>query len=612
MSIMSTIKVDFTDKSGIKKNSESNKKGGKGDKVKFSPIKVLLNLIITAVIGGVCYYFMLPPLNIKSTETYVFLFLILGIYAVVSLVTSGIKLEETTVVIEGKEYNQPRIPKQMKTMLIVPAAIAAVLAVVMAFGFISSAEIFRAKSYASILTVDETTTFADDIEEADFDTVPVLDTASTKVLATRTLGDLASIDAVSQFEVAGNYNQINYGGTPYSVVTLAYGDIFKWFSNTEEGLPGYISVDMVTQKAELVLFDEGEYMQYSPDEYFQEDLMRIVRFEYPTYMFDTETFEVDDSGYPYWIVPVLDKTVGLFGGTDVTGVVVVDAVTGEMQDYTLEELSTNEELAWIDGVYSSDLLVEQYDYYGLYSNGWLNSMFGQDGVKLTTEDSNYLTMGDDIYMYTGVTSSGSDQAIIGFVLINMRTKDANFYSVSGAKETSAMSSAEGEVQNYSYSATFPLLLNICDQPTYFMSLKDDDNLIRQYSMVSVQYYQVAVTGTTIAECMEAYIEALAKNNIDIDYDIGELEDLEDAATDEDTDDEETVYIQVDGVIYEIRTAVLGGESMFYLQLEDSDVFYSIQASSYPEVIILNVGDEVSVEFEETDEDEVIIEAALVD
>lgn len=603
---MSTIKVDFTNKGGAKKGSGKGKK-----KSKTSPLKVIINLIITAVIGAIAYYFMLPPMNFKSTETYTFLFFILAIYAGITMITSSANLEQKTVVIEGKEYQQSYMPNSMKKQFIVPAALAAILAVVMVFGFISSSEIIRAKDYASILEVDDAGTFSNDIEEADFDYVPVLDTATTAVLANRTLGDLASIDAVSQFEVAGDYNQINYNGTPYSVVTLTYGDIFKWFSNTESGLPGYISVDMVTQKAELVLFEEGEYMQYSPNEYFQKDLLRIVRFEYPTYMLDTESFEVDDNGYPYWIVPILDKTVGLFGGTDVIGVVVVDAVTGEMQDYTVEELAANEELAWIDGVYSSSLLVEQYDYYGEYSNGWLNSMFGQEGVKVTTEYYNYLTIDEDIYLYTGVTSSGSDQAIIGFTLFNMRTKETNFYSVSGAKETSAMSSAEGEVQNYSYSATFPLLLNICGQPTYFMSLKDDDNLIRMYSMVSVQYYQVAVTGTTIAECMEAYIEKLAENNIDIDYDISDLEDLE-AAADDDTDVLEVVYIEVNGEIVEIRTAVLGGESMFYLKLEDSDAFYSLQASDYPEVIILDVGDEVTLEYLEDDADESIISAVLVD
>ena len=194
--------------------------------------------------------------------------------------------------------------------------------------------------------------------------------------------------------------------------------------------------------------------------------MRHVRFSYPTYIFDTPRFEINEEGKPYWIVPVLDKTIGLFGGTDVKGVVMVDAVSGDMVEYTIDEVRNSTELQWIDGIYSASLLVEQFNYYGQYQKGFINSILGQDGVRLATEGSNFLAQNDDVYLYTGVTSVTNDQAIIGFVLINMRTKAADYYSVSGAKEYSAMTSAQGEVQDYEYTATFPIRININSQPTY--------------------------------------------------------------------------------------------------------------------------------------------------
>ncbi len=425
----------------------------------------------------------------------------------------------------------------------------------------------------------------------------MLDNASAKALANRTLGDLASIGKVSQFEINTAFTQINYKNNPVKLTTLAYGDVFKWLKNTGAGLPGYVVVNMVTQKAELVTLPEGEYIRYATTEHFGKYLMRHVRFSYPTYIFDTPRFEIDESGRPYWLCTVLDKTIGLFGGTDVKGVVIVDAISGEMKEYSVDEVKTSKELQWIDGIYSDALLVEQFNYYGQYKNGFINSVLGQEGVKLATEGTNYIAKDDDVYAYTGVTSAGNDQAIIGFVLMNMRTKEANFYEVSGAKEYSAMSSAQGEVQDYKYAATFPILLNISGEPTYFMSLKDSDNLVKRYAMVNVQNYQVVSTGATIAECTKDYVDTLKMNNIKIDVDIDEIEDAT-SNTDPDVEKEEIPVLTQVGVIDDIRTAVIGGDSVYYISLENDEAYFTIKASDAEAVVILNVGDTVRISYEE--------------
>ena len=476
-----------------------------------------------------------------------------------------------------------------------------VLVVIVGVGMLISSVIFRAGSYSRIINVDESKTFVSDVAEADFQSVPVLDDAAAATLANRALGDLSSINKVSQFELSGKFTQINYKNSPVRVTTLAYGDIFKWFKNTSTGFPGYIVVDMVTQKADLVLLEEGSYIRYSTEEHFSKYLMRHVRFAYPTYIFDTPHFEIDENGDPYWLCPVLDKTIGLFGGTDVKGVVLVNAITGECSEYGIDEVKTDAALQWIDVIYSNLLLVEQYNYHGKYAGGFINSIIVQDGVKVATEGSNFLAMNDDVYMYTGVTSVSGDQAIIGFVLVNMRTKEANFYEVSGAKEYSAASSAEGVVQDYGYIATFPILLNISGQPTYFMSLKDTANLVKRYAMVNVQNYQVVVTGDTIAECTEAYVAKLKQNNIIIKVDIDEIKEATDnndnggAAQTPETP-AETVKT-VTGAVNDIRTAVLGGESVYFIRVEGSKKYFRIAASDAEHVVILNVGDEVTITYE---------------
>ncbi|MCM1544181.1 MAG: CvpA family protein [Ruminococcus sp.] len=577
---MEPIKVDFTGKGG------SDKGKGSGTNAYLAPsksgIKTIISIIGTIIGAAIAYYFMLPALNFKSTELYMFLGLIAVIFIALNVLLSGAVFK-------------PEYTEYAKRRSIIPAIFIGVLVVIVAIGMLFSSVVFRAKSYKQIIDVDESKTFASDIAEADFQSVPVLDNDAAAVLATRTLGDLASINKVSQFEVSSDFAQINYKNSPVRVTTLAYGDIFKWLKNTSTGFPGYIVVDMVTQKAELVMLDEGKYIRYSTNEHFGKYLMRHVRFNYPTYIFDTPHFEIDESGNPFWLCPVLDKTIGLFGGTDVKGVVIVDAITGECKEYGLDEVKTDKSLQWIDSIYSSNLLVEQYNYYGKYVNGFINSLLGQEGVKIATEGSNFLAMNDDVYMYTGVTSTGGDQAIIGFVLVNMRTKDANFYTVSGAKEYSAAASAEGVVQDYKYAATFPILLNVSGQPTYFMSLKDSSNLVKRYAMVNVQNYQVVVTGETIAECTEAYAAKLKQNNINIKVDIDQIKQDTDNNENGETPKVETVKLK--GKVADIRTAVMDGDSVYFIKLAENKAYFSIKASDAQNVVILNVGDTVTVEYQ---------------
>ena len=523
---------------------------------------------------------MLPPLNFKSTELYFFLGVVAAIYVVLQTLLSGVLVK-------------PEYTKYVKKQAVVPGIIIGALVVIVGVGMLFSSVVFRASSYSKLIDVSEDKTFSKDITQADFKSVPVLDTAASAALATRTLGDLASINKESQFEVAPQFTQINYKNSPVRVGTLAYGDIFKWFKNTGEGMPGYIIVDMVTQKTEFVMLKQGEYIRYSTEEHFSKYLMRHVRFAYPTYIFDVPHFEIDEEGRPFWLCPVLDKTIGLFGGTDVKGIVIVDAISGECNEYSLDTIKNDKSFQWIDGIYSNDLLIEQYNYYGKYAGGFINSVIGQEGVRVATEGSNFLALNDDVYMYTGVTSVSNDQAIIGFVLVNMRTKEANFYEISGAKEYSAMSSAEGQVQNYKWTATFPILLNISGQPTYFMSLKDDASLVKHYAMVNVQNYQVVATGKTIAECTENYANLLAQSNVNIKVDIDKIKDDTDK-NGQNADEKPSVStVTVKGVVADIRTAVMGGESYYFVKLEKGKTYYKVSASSNEAVVILNIGDSVS-------------------
>lgn len=520
--------------------------------------RTLINLGVTLLFGLGYFYFELPALNFHAEEFYVFVFLLCAVYCVCAVLTSGFQGE-------GVKGYFGFVKKQCT----IPFLVLAALIVAIVIGGLTSWVVIRAGSYSKLLDV-QTGDFAAEVEEISYDQIPMLDEDSAARLGSRVLGELS--DMVSQFEILPSYTQINYQGRPVRVTSLAYGDLIKWFTNRSDGLPAYLIIDMVTQEAEVVRLDEG--MKYTTAEHFGRNLYRHLRFHFPTYMFADPVFEINEEGDPYWVCPRMVKTIGLFGGTDIQGAVLVDAVTGESTYY--EEVPS-----WVDHVYDAEMIMEQYDYYGMYKNGFLNSIFGQRDVTLTTDGYNYIAIGDDVYMYTGVTSVTSDQSNIGFILSNQRTKETRFYSVSGATEQSARESAQSQVQQMSYIATFPLLLNIADQPTYFMALKGADGLVKMYAMVNVQQYNIVETGGTVAECEANYRRTLADNGLISD---GEAE----AAP---SDQEE-----VSGVIAEIRTAVLDGNSYYFLRLEGQDTFYAVNAAENPLAVILNAGDQVTIAY----------------
>ena len=520
--------------------------------------RTLINLGVTLLFGLGYFYFELPALNFHAEEFYVFVFLLCAVYCVCAVLTSGFQGEGVKGYF-GFVKKQCTIP-----FLVLVALIAAII-----IGGLTSWVVIRAGSYSKLLSIKDGD-FASEVEEISYNQIPMLDEDSAARLGSRKLGELA--DMVSQFEILPSYTQINYQGRPVRVTSLAYGDLVKWFTNRSAGLPAYLIIDMVTQEAEVVRLDEG--MKYTTAEHFGRYLPRHLRFHYPTYMFADPVFEINEEGEPYWVCPRMVKTIGLFGGADIQGAVLVNAVTGESQYY--EEVPN-----WVDHVYDANLIMEQYDYYGMYHNGFINSIFGQRDVTHTTEGYNYIAILDDIYMYTDVTSVTSDQSNIGFILSNQRTKETHFYSVAGATEASAQASAMSQVQQMRYVATFPLLLNIADQPTYFMSLKGEDGLVKMYAMVNVQQYNIVETGSTVAECEANYRRALADSGLISDGDAEAVP----------SDQEE-----ISGAIAEIRTAVLDGNSYYFLRLEGQDTFYAVNAAENPLAVILNAGDQVTIAY----------------
>lgn len=381
------------------------------------------------------------------------------------------------------------------------------------------------------------------------------------------------VDMVSQFEVDDIYTQINYKDNPVRVSPLRYASLIKWFTNRSEGIPAYIRINMATQTTELVKLEEG--MKYTTSEYFNRNIYRHLRFAHPTYIYGGLSFEIDDNGVPYWVAPVKKYNIGLFGGETVGKVVLCNAITGETKTYKIENAPS-----WIDRAYAADLLVELFDYYGTLKHGFINSILSQKDCLETTDGYNYLALDDDVWMYTGVTSVNGDQSNVGFMLSNQRTMETKYYKVEGATEASAMSSAEGQVQNLKYTATFPLLLNISDEPTYFIALKDDAGLVKKYAMVNVQKYQIVAIGDSVSQCEENYLELLLSNGV--------------KEEEKDTREIKTVA----GRITKIAQAVIDGTSHYYIMVEGSEDIFDVSVVDFLDVVRCETGQEITMEYKE--------------
>ena len=532
----------------------------KGKKALFYGICIAASLIAVFVY----YYITLPAINIHSSGFWFFLLALIAAAAAVYAVRKAGK--------EYRRFGKAAKPdwKSWKLLKLFAGIFIAVLAVYL-IGDLLSSPIINAKKYQQLLAVEERN-FTDDIKEVDYSTIPLLDKDSATLLGDRKMGSL--VEMVSQFEAADDYTQINYQGKPVRVTPLVYASPIKWLTNQSKGIPAYIMIDMTTQDTEVVMLEEG--IKYSKSEYFNRNLYRHLRFRFPTYIFDDQLFfEIDESGTPYWVCPVKKFNIGLFGGQTVGRVVLCNAITGECVDYAVEDVPQ-----WIDKVFSAELLMELYNYHGLLVHGYFNSILGQKDCIRTTEGYNYIALDDDVWVYTGLTSVNGDQSNVGFALMNQRTMETRYYKVEGATETSAMASAEGQVQNLNYRASFPLLLNISGEPTYFVALKDGAGLVKKYAMINVEKYQWVAIGDTVQECERNYNELLETNGI------------------ENTRAEELK--QISGVIEVIAPVVIDGNTHYYVCLEGNDAVFDVDLVNEELLGILRYreGDRISLSYEE--------------
>ncbi|MBR3755388.1 MAG: hypothetical protein IKK49_09905 [Clostridia bacterium] len=543
---------------------------------KINFFSYIIGLLVTAVVTALCLFIFCPAVNVQNPVMWLLAAFALFVFIRVVRLVKGRK-DFGWVTVSEKTGSKGRTKKHTKfnfniKYYIPPIALIVLTAIISFCG----STVMNATDYAKILKVSNADFSKDIAESVGTDSIALMDTSSAKMLGDREIGALS--DVVSQFDVSDNYTQIDYDGKPVKVSALMYADFFKWINNRDEGVIGYVTVDPVSMSASFV---RTEGMKYVPSAYFLEDAYRYLRRAYPTTLFENLHFEIDEDGEPCYVATVFENTVMLFGGKTVTGCIVLDPISGESAKYCLDSIPQ-----WVDVVYYGDLICEQYNWYGTLQNGYLNSLFAKKDCKQITTyylsdeeaddetpacDYGYVAKDGDIWIYTGVTSVNGDSSNIGFLLANERTGESRYYSVAGADEKSAMSAAEGEVQEKGYQASFPSLINVDGNPTYIMVLKDSGGLVKLYAAVSVEQYNIVATAATQAECIEKYKSALGIESSFRDEDITETQ------------------ITVDNVKY----IDIGGNTYIYLFDKNGNAFRA-KAAENENMLLIEAGDSVTL------------------
>ena len=535
--------------------------------------KIILSIVSGIIFTSLYFYIELPAINPASPSFWMSLALVILSFAYPFLLkkSDGVyRMNQsgnnggTTIQFS---IGGARLNKITVALVIIPVA-------VMLIGSVISSEIFNARAYANVIEVTEAD-FATDMKETNEVTnIALMDGNSARYHGNKTLGSLSHM--VSQYVVSENYTQINYQYTPKKVANLEYADFFKWFANKDEGVPGYVMVDPVNNIAEYMELKTS--LKYVDSAYFNHDLMRKLRFDYPTKIFDDFiSFEVDDEGNPYYIITCLEPKVFPFGAMDVCEAIIFDPCTGESEIYAVSDVP-----AWVDAVYSGDLAEQKYNWYGTLSGGFINSIIGNKDCKQTTDDYGYIVIGDDVWYFTGVTSVTSDESNIGFIISNARTGEYKYYPVAGAEEYGAMNAAEGVVQEKGYKASFPSLINVSGQATYIMVLKDASGYVRLYALVNVQHPSIVATASEQDEVMKAYKMLLAEDGL-IDRD--KLPDSSGTS--------ETITVA------DIKTYTVDGNTVFYFVGEDG-YYYKGLLRDFEDMIFFGLGDRLEVSYTETE------------
>lgn len=522
---------------------------------------------IALVIIALYIFVAAPNLNPLYAEGAFFWLVVLSIYTVIFVIlpkkVSNLTMIDSKILIKG-------IMNRKSAKLIVGGVF--VLWIVYFVVNVLFTPLFFYKDYRDQMETPIEQSFTSDIQPIDINQIPIVDKSLAKTLADRKLGESPSLG--SQVTL-GEPTIQNVAGELVWVVPLHHSGIFKWLANLE-GSAGYIKVSATNLKN--IEYVPDYKIKIQPESYLLDDLHRYARLSAGLFTGITDySFEIDDEGNPYWVLTTYKNSLG-FVLPEATGVILVNAQNGDHERYSLDEVPE-----WVDRVQPEDFIINQIDNKGEYSHGVFN--FSNKDKFRTTPGHAIVYFDNRCYLFTGMTSVGIDESATGFIMVDMVTKEPTIYRISGATEMSAQDSAQGKVQDLGYRATFPIVLNVGEQPTYFMTLKDSAGLIKKYAFVSIKDYMVVGVGDTVTAAKNDYMKSLSNIGGNVDFD----------------KENEAKSLEKTGTINRINWNVMEGITVYtFTTVEEPTILYTGTVSISDQLIITKPGDKVKFSYLESE------------
>ena len=479
--------------------------------------------------------------------------------------------QDRTNIVDIADYqNSGKNLKKYKTIGIVGMVLLVIgVANLLVLPILTSAPILYSNSYRSLIGDVKESSFTADVEPTNLSQIRIVDEETALKLAEKKIGEIPALGSEAQL---GELALQKVQNQLYYVAPLEHRGIFQWLTNHSKGSKGYVMVSATNpQDVKLIqsVNNQEVYLKYQMKGFLFDYLPRYLYFNgFFNIGLAEFSFEVDDNLNPYWVTSLYKNKIG-YNGSDAVGAVVVNAQTGEIAKYTIEEMPR-----WIDRVQPEAFVHKQIRDWGEYINGYWNSVFAKTGTLRPTSNELNLIYGNDdtVYWYTGITSLGRDGSSVGFIMVNSRTKEAKWYKISGADEIGAKKSAEGQVQEKGYRSGYPILYNISGIPTYISPLKDKEGLLKAVAYVSVENYNLVGVGADIESGLRTYQQVLASKGNQF---IPSLE---------------VKPIKLQGTLSRVSQVVKGGESYYYFMLEGDNRIFIGSSNTSPKVPLAKVGD----------------------
>lgn len=373
----------------------------------------------------------------------------------------------------------------------------------------------------------------------------------------------------SQFEIKEeSVTSQSINGELCYVVPIEPIAFWKWDKNV--GNYGYFVVDRNNKKTTFV---ETSLMttEYAP---FNSSASRIIyafmKRENIKGLITDISPEVDDEGNFHYIATVYTKKLG--GMKKVKGVVDLNAIDKTCKFYKVDEIPE-----FVDRVYPEEFFEDYVKYYGSYSRGFWNSIFAQKDVQVLTNGMDVIYIDGICYYYSGLMSTKNENSTSAIIMMNSRTGEITIYNTSGISEKRAMELAEGKVQEKEYTASYPLLLKVGNEETYFLLMRDKNENLVGYAFVNYHDASFVSVNENLLLAQNEYIKACSISN-----NANSLEN-------------ETLSNE-NGIISAITSEVLDGTTIYYIRLEGSNQIYSVHSSVYPEIVFTQVGDSLNISY----------------